>query len=864
MALNLACHTTQSYSGNGVETKFQYNFELIKEEELHVAFYDSQTDEYNDVTNWIRNGQFVEFNTAPDQDQAFVIYRVTSIDQIKANFTTGNPLKAQDLNDNFKQLQFAIEDLRCRVGGGAGEYNGSDGDNGQGWTGASYDTSNGTVTFTSDDGLGFSTSDLRGTNGTNGIDGVDGKGWTSASYDANTGVVTFVSSDGLGFPTGDLRGADGTSIVLKGSYSGIGAPSSTVAPSPVAGDLWINNNEGGDGYAYDGASWTNVGTIQGPAGNNGSGYTGSYNSGTDTLTFTGTGTNSDITITPIKGTDGLGFTNGSYDSTNGTVTFTSNDGLGFTTGDLRGADGQGVDFDSNGNVGIGLSSPNTPKEKLDVNGTILTTTIPYSGGQNQPYLIAGSTNYTGATDSWGTYGIQHRFKSNAGGTSRVTIDTSVAAYDSTGDGVNDVSSTSVERFCVTNNGNVGIGETDPTEKLDVNGTIKATQIKFGDGTVQTTASITGFDNPGDFNVRQYMTNNNVNADAAVLAAFAWAQTRITSSTTYPAPCIYFPAGVYSLSAKTLLANGSVDEPTQITIKGEGRGDSTEILLSGVLTINHPCNISGIYFKSNFNGSSLSFRRSDSVSSDSVAGAREDDMDSTISNCVFNNYGGTSSIDVDYRGRNLEVYNCRFKTGGTNGKGIKLSYYNSQDQGENVVQSELGWKRILIHGNTFHNYPTCVEIVSPDNFSSGEPRLRGFVFSTNTQETSGTFINADSSNVILEAASIVNNTCQVNQNSTALVAFKFNKLYYSTFLGNTVFGNPGQTRYARLLNTIDAKGCVINDNIVHMCDSGGGITGTMNGCRLSGNIGTAPSNSNIVNISGTNSLAANQDLTYSST
>jgi hypothetical protein len=614
----------------------------------------------------------------------------------------------------------------------------------------------------------------------------------------------------------------------------------------------------------------------------GKGYTdGQYDSNSGQVTFTGIGGNSNVITGDIRGTQGTQGIQGiqgvqgpaGTDGADGAQGPQGVQGPAGTDGadgaqgpqgiqgpaGAAGADGQGVDFDSNGNVGIGLSSPNTPKEKLDVNGTILTTTIPYSTEQNQPYLIAGSTNYTGATDSWGTYGIQHRFKSNAVGTSRVTIDTSVAAYDSTGDGVNDVSSTSVERFCVTNNGNVGIGETNPTEKLDVNGTIKATQIKFGDGTVQTTAG-----NSDVFDVRQYMTNNNVNADAAVLAAFAWAQTRITSSTTYPAPCIYFPAGVYSLSAKTLLTNGSVDKSIQITIKGEGRGDSTEILLSGALTINHPCNISGIFFKSNFNGSSLSFRRSDSVSSDSVAGAREDDMDSTISNCVFNNYGGTSSIDVDYRGRNLEVYNCRFKTGGTDGKGIKLSYYNSQDQGENVVQSELGWKRILIHGNTFHNYPTCVEIVSPDNFSSGEPRLRGFVFSTNTQETSGTFINADSSNVILEAASIVNNTCQVNQNSTALVAFKFNKLYYSTFLGNTVFGNPGQTRYARLLNTIDAKGCVINDNIVHMCDSGGGITGTMNGCRLSGNIGTAPSNSNIVNISGTNSLAANQDLTYSST
>jgi len=39
---------------------------------------------------------------------------------------------------------------------------GDPGDNGLGFTGGSYDSGTGIVTFTSDDGLGFSTTDLRG------------------------------------------------------------------------------------------------------------------------------------------------------------------------------------------------------------------------------------------------------------------------------------------------------------------------------------------------------------------------------------------------------------------------------------------------------------------------------------------------------------------------------------------------------------------------------------------------------------------------------------------------------------------------------------------------------------------------------
>ena len=86
---------------------------------------------------------------------------------------------------------------------------GIQGETGAGFTGGSYNGTTGIVTFTSDDGLGFSTTDLRGadgTNGTNGTNGTDGLGWTGASYNGTTGIVTFTSDDGLGFSTGDLRG----------------------------------------------------------------------------------------------------------------------------------------------------------------------------------------------------------------------------------------------------------------------------------------------------------------------------------------------------------------------------------------------------------------------------------------------------------------------------------------------------------------------------------------------------------------------------------------------------------------------------------------------------------------------------------
>ena len=109
--------------------------------------------------------------------------------------------------------------------------------------------------------------------------------------------------------------------------------------------------------------------------------------------------------------------------------------------------------------GVGIGTTN-PKQKLEVNnntpsdtGGILVRAINYASNQDKPYLIAGTTgatSWTGATTNWGTFGFQHRFKTNSGGTPRVTID------DQHGESVS-----------IINGGRVGIGTSAPDSRIHV-------------------------------------------------------------------------------------------------------------------------------------------------------------------------------------------------------------------------------------------------------------------------------------------------------------------------------------------------------------------------------------------------------------
>ena len=126
-----SCGSNQiEYLGNGSQTLFTFPFTYIKQEDVYVSLYNESTDSWVDAKDpsWLGTGNWsfanattIEFNTAPPApvlntvEATIRISRCTDIDPMIAQFNPGSAIRARDLNDNFEQLQLAIQEGRCAI-----------------------------------------------------------------------------------------------------------------------------------------------------------------------------------------------------------------------------------------------------------------------------------------------------------------------------------------------------------------------------------------------------------------------------------------------------------------------------------------------------------------------------------------------------------------------------------------------------------------------------------------------------------------------------------------------------------------------------------------------------------------------------
>jgi len=133
----MSCADVQTIqAGDGSKVLFSFDFPYIFKSEIHVYLWNTTTKEWDEklttdatypwqITD--ANPTIVEFTgTAPptptlegdDPNETLVdnvrIKRITNVDDIRALFNPGSAIRSDDLNKNFEQLRYAIQEANCQ------------------------------------------------------------------------------------------------------------------------------------------------------------------------------------------------------------------------------------------------------------------------------------------------------------------------------------------------------------------------------------------------------------------------------------------------------------------------------------------------------------------------------------------------------------------------------------------------------------------------------------------------------------------------------------------------------------------------------------------------------------------------------
>ena len=101
--------TQNSFTGNGSTTTYSFTFPYLKQDEIKASLDGTATTAFTTPT-----ATTVQFNTAPGSGVKIKIFRETDSDSLAATFYAGSAIKSEDLNDNFTQNLYAVQEVSER------------------------------------------------------------------------------------------------------------------------------------------------------------------------------------------------------------------------------------------------------------------------------------------------------------------------------------------------------------------------------------------------------------------------------------------------------------------------------------------------------------------------------------------------------------------------------------------------------------------------------------------------------------------------------------------------------------------------------------------------------------------------------
>lgn len=94
-----------NYVGDGSTVLYSFTFPYISKEDIYVSVDGIPTTQYT-----LANATTIEFDVAPANGAAILIYRDTQVEDIDNVFYPGSAIRARDLNDNFTQTLYVLQE----------------------------------------------------------------------------------------------------------------------------------------------------------------------------------------------------------------------------------------------------------------------------------------------------------------------------------------------------------------------------------------------------------------------------------------------------------------------------------------------------------------------------------------------------------------------------------------------------------------------------------------------------------------------------------------------------------------------------------------------------------------------------------